>query len=376
MNGRQKWRPAVLSLEVDSTSVDSRDRSYARAALAYEHVVWRFCQPADPPAARLLEQALLRLPESAAAVRTLLAGALARTHLLFGTVADAKARGEQAIAMARQLGDPGVLATTLNYLIDGAGYPDSPEGSLRYATEALAAADQVDNVEMVHFARSRRLASYIELGDVGRAEAELEALTRLDARIRQRIYLVGTLLHRITFALMRGELAEAERLIVQSMALVRRALRSQRRSPERPDLHAASRTGAPCGIATGAGRLPPPARGCVDLAARPGTALSRNGPARARRAANSSRWRRRISPPFRATDAGRSAWSISARSAQHLAMPTRRRCYTGRCCRMRVTTYSAATWSAAGRRTAISDCCAPPCRAGPMRNATSRRRWR
>ena len=36
---------------------------YGRAALAYEHVVWRFCQPADPPAARLLEEALLRLPE-------------------------------------------------------------------------------------------------------------------------------------------------------------------------------------------------------------------------------------------------------------------------------------------------------------------------
>jgi DNA-binding CsgD family transcriptional regulator len=214
-----------LAAAADAAALLGDGSQYARAALAYEHVVWRFCQPADPPAARLLEQALLRLPESAAAERTLLAGALARAHLLFGTVADAKARGEQAIAMARQLDDPGVLATTLNYLIDGAGYPDSPEGSLRYATEALAAADQVDNVEMVHFARSRRLASYIALGDVGRAEAELEALTRLDARIRQRMYLVGTLLHRITFELMRGELAEAERLIVQSMALVRRALR-------------------------------------------------------------------------------------------------------------------------------------------------------
>ncbi len=89
-------------------------------------------------------------------------------------------------------------------------------------------------MEMVAFAHSWRLASYLELGDIRAAEADLEALTRVDARIRQRTYSIAMLLHHIMLALMRGELAEAERLIMQSMSAAARRSYRPRRSIERP----------------------------------------------------------------------------------------------------------------------------------------------
>ena len=50
------------------------------------------------------------------------------------------------------------------------------EELVRYATEAITVAIQVGNVEMVHIAHSWRLISFMERGDIGLAEAELDTL--------------------------------------------------------------------------------------------------------------------------------------------------------------------------------------------------------
>ena len=192
----------------------------ARAALAYEQAAWRSAMPADPKPRYLLERALQQLDETQPAIRTQVVGALARALLHDGADAEAKQQGERAIAMARQLGDPGVLATCLYCLLDVVGGQET-DNSLRYAADALAAARQVGNLEMVHIAHAWRFLSFMERGDIGLAEAELESTARLDARLRQRTYALAVLLYRIMLALMRGELPAVERLIVQSMVLLR-----------------------------------------------------------------------------------------------------------------------------------------------------------
>jgi DNA-binding CsgD family transcriptional regulator len=192
----------------------------ARAALAYEQVAWRHAHPAVPPPRQLLEQALQQLRETHAAIRTQVVAALARALLHEGAAEKAKREGERAIAMARQLGDPGVLASCLYCLVDVLGGRDAQE-LLRYATELLASASQVGHVELVHNAHAWRFLSFMELGDIGLAEAELDALARLDARLRQRTYAFAVLIYRIMLALMRGELVEAERRILETMALLR-----------------------------------------------------------------------------------------------------------------------------------------------------------
>jgi DNA-binding CsgD family transcriptional regulator len=192
----------------------------ARAALAYEQAAWRGAIAADPKPRYLLERALQQLDETQPAMRAQVVGALARALLHDGADAEAKQQGERAIAMARQLGDPGVLATCLYCLLDVVGGHET-EDSLRYAADALAAARQVGNLEMVHVAHAWRFLSFMERGDIGLAEAELASTARLDARLRQRTYAFAVLLYRVMLALMRGELAEAERLIVRSMTLLR-----------------------------------------------------------------------------------------------------------------------------------------------------------
>jgi len=192
----------------------------ARAALAYEQAAWRGAIAADPKPRYLLERALEQLDETQPAIRTQAVAALARALLHDGAAAEAKQQGERAIAMARQLGDPGVLATCLYCLLDVLGGHETDD-SLRYAADALAAARQVGNLEMAHIAHGWRFLSFMERGDIGLAEAELESIARLDARLRQRTYALAVLLYRIMLALMRGELPAVERLIVQAMALLR-----------------------------------------------------------------------------------------------------------------------------------------------------------
>ncbi len=96
------------------------------------------------------------------------------------------------------------------------------KNSIGYATEMLTAAEQAGNMEIVAIACGWRLAFYLVVGDIRAAEADLDALTRIDVRIRQPTYSFAMRSYHIMLALMRGELAEAERRIMESMELLRR----------------------------------------------------------------------------------------------------------------------------------------------------------
>jgi DNA-binding NarL/FixJ family response regulator len=68
------------------------------------------------------------------------------------------------------------------------------------------------------------LVFHLEFGNISAAEADLAALTRIDVRIRQPTYSIAMRSYHIMLALMRGDLAETERRIIQSMELQRRGL--------------------------------------------------------------------------------------------------------------------------------------------------------
>jgi hypothetical protein len=74
---------------------------------------------------------------------------------------------------------------------------------------------------MVHSAHAWRLPLYLELGEMAGVEADIDALTRVNADIRQRTYWVSMLGYRIMLALLRGEFTDAERLILEFQALLR-----------------------------------------------------------------------------------------------------------------------------------------------------------
>jgi DNA-binding CsgD family transcriptional regulator len=192
----------------------------ANAALAYEQTSVRsgLFSP-DPPPGRLLQEALRRGPAMEPALRARLAGALGRALLYAGAEDEARTQVAEAIAMARQAGNPLVLAANIDHLFNFGWGPESTQELLRNATEMVSAAEKSDDLEILHWAYGWRLPLYLELGDIVGVEADIDAMTRTDARIRQDTYSIQTLGSCLMLALMRGEFADAQRLILKFQAL-------------------------------------------------------------------------------------------------------------------------------------------------------------
>jgi DNA-binding CsgD family transcriptional regulator len=192
----------------------------ARAAMAYEHVAWRYAKATEPPPRHLLECALHQVTDSEPALAAEVTAALSRALWGEGAAPEAVQQGERAIARARQIGEPGVLAACLFRVLE---MFEGREDFLRLATETLTAASQVGNLELMHLVRGWRFVAFMERGETALAEAEVEAIERLESRLRQPTYAFALKLYHVMLALMRGDLAEAERVITQAMALTRKA---------------------------------------------------------------------------------------------------------------------------------------------------------
>jgi DNA-binding CsgD family transcriptional regulator/tetratricopeptide (TPR) repeat protein len=193
----------------------------AQAALAYEHASWRsgILSP-DPLPRQVLEEALREVPETAPALRARLSGALGRALLYANAEPEARAEVARSIAMAREVGEPAVLAANISHLFDFFWGPESTEELLSSATEMVVAATESGDAEMVHNAYGWRLPRYLEIGEIADAEADMNALTLNGADVRQRTYSIALLGYRIMLALMRGEFADAERLILEYQSLL------------------------------------------------------------------------------------------------------------------------------------------------------------
>jgi tetratricopeptide (TPR) repeat protein len=191
----------------------------ARSALGYGgRFVWARAGT-DRHLVPLLEEALAALGPEDSAVRvrvmTRLAGALRDQH-----DRGPRARlSEEAVEMARRIGD----STTLAYALDGRFaamlWPENPEERLEIATELVAVADAAGDGERTAQGRFYRVEALLELGKIAAAEAELDTAARLAGELRQPAQLWYATVTRVTLALFHGRLDEAEELIEEALAL-------------------------------------------------------------------------------------------------------------------------------------------------------------
>ncbi len=202
----------------------------AKSALAYEWVSWRVGRAADAPPEGLLADALRIVPESEIKLRVELTGGLARSLLYAGSEKEARERLDFAIATARRLGDPALLASTLEYLFDFPWGPDGTRNLLALASEALEAAMLSGSGEIAFMARVRRLACCLELGDFAAVEDEIVHLGRANARLGRRDTALGLIGLRAAIALMRGELDAAARLSAEANSRMSGADTTERES--------------------------------------------------------------------------------------------------------------------------------------------------
>jgi eukaryotic-like serine/threonine-protein kinase len=168
---------------------------------------------------RWLEQALAALPEEDSSLRAQVLARLATELYLSDQRERQAALSEQAVAMAQRLGDPEALLVALHGRHWATMSPDRIDLRLANAAEMLEVAVTVGDEETAFLARHARLHDFLELCDVGRVDAELEAMARTTDRIRQPFYQWHMTSMRAMRVMLDGRLDEAERLARRTLEI-------------------------------------------------------------------------------------------------------------------------------------------------------------
>jgi class 3 adenylate cyclase len=159
----------------------------------------------------LIEEALDRLDK---------ADSPARARLLAGLGAALTASGAQptvalslqAVAMARRLGDPMVLAQVLISHYTAIAGLDTDDESLLVARELVMLGEQLGDSETSFVGHIYRYASLVRAGLIDEADAALDTADALARELRQPIYAFHVLRLRTGQALLAGRIAEGEQL--------------------------------------------------------------------------------------------------------------------------------------------------------------------
>jgi tetratricopeptide (TPR) repeat protein len=210
-------KETFLAAAVLARRVPSADR-LARAALGYGgRFVWtrawgdRFLVP-------LLEEALAALPEEDTDLRVRLLARLAGGPLRDTLPREPReAMSQEALEMARRLGDPATLA----YALDGRHCanmgPEVVELRLAIANELITVAEAVGDRERAYEGHDYLFHALLESGDLPAAHHEYEALTQLAHELRQPAQLWFAAVNSAKLALFEGRFGDAENAIQEAV---------------------------------------------------------------------------------------------------------------------------------------------------------------
>jgi tetratricopeptide (TPR) repeat protein len=184
----------------------------ARAALGLGAGLGGFeVQLLNPAQVELLEEALDALDPAPSRLR---AWVLARLSVALSFMDDEARRrslSEQAVAMARQVGDSSALGYALAGHCDAIASPEHCETRLATAREVVRLARETGDRQLELLGRRLRLLALLEVGDVGAADIEIERFAQVADRLRQPLYRWYVPLWRGMRALMRRDIDEAAR---------------------------------------------------------------------------------------------------------------------------------------------------------------------
>ena len=118
--------------------------------------------------------------------------------------------GEEAVAMARRLGDRHTLASTLSAHFIALWGPENAEERVAVATDVVALGEEVRDRELVLRGHVWRAVALMELGDFVAADMELSVHARLARELRDPLHLWQVPLFQASRALLEGRLHDAE----------------------------------------------------------------------------------------------------------------------------------------------------------------------
>jgi predicted ATPase/DNA-binding CsgD family transcriptional regulator len=199
--------------------------SLTDAVLGLEEVNWR---PglSDPNTVSLLAEVLTGLGEGNSVLKARVLAAQARALYLSGSVEMADAKGQQAVAMARELEDLPTLIRTLTVAAYARRSPKDLNSRLSAHREAMRLAEDSGDVEMQMAVIANLVIDLMEAGDIDEFMRQMSIFESLAEKIRQPFYTYIAKALRTTMSISSGRFDEAEQLTQQALAIGQR-LRGQ-----------------------------------------------------------------------------------------------------------------------------------------------------
>jgi hypothetical protein len=185
---------------------------FARAALGAS--AWQAYGAIDRSAIALLEEARSRLGEGDRAVRAQVLGRL-------GVRLDRAELLDEAVAMARRLGDRGVLARLLAVSPLVHRRPEEVERRRADTAETIELAQSAGDVEAALWARIIRIVDHLATGAIAALESELREYEASAAELRRPYYRWYGMVLRAGESIFLGRLEEGERWSAEAVALNR-----------------------------------------------------------------------------------------------------------------------------------------------------------
>lgn len=160
----------------------------------------------------LLKEALRTIGEDDSVLRARLLARLAQALTWAAAREERLALSQDAIAMARRLGDPAVVAGTLMSSHLARWGPENVADRIASGSELLRLGGVLQSREVMLAGHSHRLTALLELGDVAGVDREIAAFTGLAEELRFPPRLWSAALLKAMRVLLAGRLDEAEEL--------------------------------------------------------------------------------------------------------------------------------------------------------------------
>jgi class 3 adenylate cyclase/tetratricopeptide (TPR) repeat protein len=172
---------------------------------------------------RLLEEALALLGEAESMLRARVLGRLAKGLQTSPQRGRCFRLSEEAVAMARRLGDPTTLAAVLYDRHLATWRPGNLEERLALSSEVVQLAEANRDSVMALRGRGFLMANLLELGDIPALRRQLDFYDRTAKELRQLHFQWHVPLFQASHAAVQGQFDDAERLAQHALALGRRA---------------------------------------------------------------------------------------------------------------------------------------------------------
>jgi tetratricopeptide (TPR) repeat protein len=207
--GDHGYARAAFRQAADAARELGSSERLARATLGYGGPRGSFAV-VDVELVGLLEEALTALGARDDALRARLLARLAMELYFSGRGERRATLVDEAVAIARRLGEPATLAYALNARYAALWGPENVEERLTIADEVVELARRAGDHRLAREGRGRRIVALFELGDVAVAHAEIEQHARAAQELRQPFGRWQAAVWRAAEALLAGRFAEGE----------------------------------------------------------------------------------------------------------------------------------------------------------------------